>query len=369
MDGLKDDLVSAMKEALEELDRRQLRRFEEFLRCVLGKGAQCSAENIGETSKVQERASVEEQRIVDGSTVANEASTPMSEPADGSLSEVMTEHQQDACGSGEPVKEQLLSQPAPLSYEPFVQKLLPYTRCNDFLLDPRGECLYVRSPGEEHAEATQLNKLYVDDCSKLRNFLARRTVHFSSSVNSALMHDSDNHLTEDTVALGADGSRMYDWQDHANGLKNVRRAQKRELQAADIGTNVPTVDSTSSVAYGKVARHRKERPLRVTEQGFCGDSNSRWFSDEPYGGRYVVACFPTTEGRLAEAAGAPVSSNIPPPAPRQPLPSGLMSRAHQLTLHSQAPGPVYLWQIAYNPGFTRSIDPISSWLTELLYLA
>ncbi|KAL1435127.1 hypothetical protein MTO96_011257 [Rhipicephalus appendiculatus] len=30
---------------------------------------------------------------------------------------------------------------------------------------------------------------------------------------------------------------------------------------------------------------------------------------------------PTTEGSLAEAAGAPVSSNIPPPAPRQPLPS------------------------------------------------
>ncbi|KAH7969663.1 hypothetical protein HPB52_020945 [Rhipicephalus sanguineus] len=27
----------------------------------------------------------------------------------------------------------------------------------------------------------------------------------------------------------------------------------------------------------------------------------------------------------------------------------LMSRAHQLTLHSQAPGPVYLWQIAYKP--------------------
>ncbi|KAL1416095.1 hypothetical protein MTO96_028264 [Rhipicephalus appendiculatus] len=32
---------------------------------------------------------------------------------------------------------------------------------------------------------------------------------------------------------------------------------------------------------------------------------------------------PTTEGSLAEAAGAPVSSNIPPPAPRQPLPSEL----------------------------------------------
>ncbi|KAH7984264.1 hypothetical protein HPB52_018746 [Rhipicephalus sanguineus] len=27
----------------------------------------------------------------------------------------------------------------------------------------------------------------------------------------------------------------------------------------------------------------------------------------------------------------------------------LMSGAHQLTLHSQAPGPVYLWQIAYKP--------------------
>lgn len=119
-----------------------------------------------------------------------------------------------------------------------------------------------RCPGEEHAESTQL-KLYVDDCFKLRNFLARRPVHFSSSVSGALMHDSDNHLTEGTVALGADGSRMYDWQDHANGLKNVRRAQKRELQAADTGTTVPSVNSTS-VAYGKVARHRKERPLRVT---------------------------------------------------------------------------------------------------------
>ncbi|KAL1474127.1 hypothetical protein MTO96_038217 [Rhipicephalus appendiculatus] len=32
---------------------------------------------------------------------------------------------------------------------------------------------------------------------------------------------------------------------------------------------------------------------------------------------------PTTEGSLAEAAGAPVSSNIPPPAPRQLLPSEL----------------------------------------------
>ncbi|KAH7947620.1 hypothetical protein HPB52_014611 [Rhipicephalus sanguineus] len=35
----------------------------------------------------------------------------------------------------------------------------------------------------------------------------------------------------------------------------------------------------------------------------------------------VGPAVPTTEGSLAEAAGAPVSSNIPPPAPRQPLPS------------------------------------------------
>ncbi|KAH7939231.1 hypothetical protein HPB52_009084 [Rhipicephalus sanguineus] len=36
----------------------------------------------------------------------------------------------------------------------------------------------------------------------------------------------------------------------------------------------------------------------------------------------VGPAVPTTQGSLAEAAGAPVSSNIPPPAPRQPLPSG-----------------------------------------------
>ncbi|KAH7977000.1 hypothetical protein HPB52_022810 [Rhipicephalus sanguineus] len=35
----------------------------------------------------------------------------------------------------------------------------------------------------------------------------------------------------------------------------------------------------------------------------------------------VGPAVPTTEGSLAEAAGAPVPSNIPPPAPRQPLPS------------------------------------------------
>ncbi|KAH7961702.1 hypothetical protein HPB52_011364 [Rhipicephalus sanguineus] len=63
----------------------------------------------------------------------------------------------------------------------------------------------------------------------------------------------------------------------------------------------------------------------------------------------VRPAVPTTEGSLAEAAGAPVSSNIPPPHPVSLFRRSLMSGAHQLTLHTQAPGPVYLWQIAYKP--------------------
>ncbi|KAH8027375.1 hypothetical protein HPB51_004727 [Rhipicephalus microplus] len=54
-----------MRKAPEQLDRQQL-QFEQFIRGVLGDFGQRTSENTGQTSKVLEQASSEEQRIVKG---------------------------------------------------------------------------------------------------------------------------------------------------------------------------------------------------------------------------------------------------------------------------------------------------------------
>ncbi|KAH8028145.1 hypothetical protein HPB51_013511 [Rhipicephalus microplus] len=68
IDELKDQLPSSVRAALEELDRRQLCRFEEFFRVVLRDAGQHTVENTSQTSMAPEHASVEEQKILYGNT-------------------------------------------------------------------------------------------------------------------------------------------------------------------------------------------------------------------------------------------------------------------------------------------------------------
>ncbi|KAH7957092.1 hypothetical protein HPB52_015160 [Rhipicephalus sanguineus] len=62
----------------------------------------------------------------------------------------------------------------------------------------------------------------------------------------------------------------------------------------------------------------------------------------------------TTEGSLAEAAGAPISSNIPPPAPRQPLPSEFdcPGRTNSPSTVKHRAQSTYA-RLPTSPGFTR----------------
>lgn len=68
MDGLKDDMVSPMKEALEKLDRWRLRTFQEFLRVMLVKREQSTPKDINQMSQVEGRSRVEEQNIINENT-------------------------------------------------------------------------------------------------------------------------------------------------------------------------------------------------------------------------------------------------------------------------------------------------------------